>query len=74
MQFDSLSALLHMDGHGVYVWSIVIVSALVIVGLLLIPALSSRRFLTAQRTSLQAAPQAAAPEVRIEEVNNAPGP
>ena len=73
MQFDSVAALLDMGGHGVYVWSVVVVSVLVIVGLLVIPARSSRRFLAELRGSAQAAPERSAPTVRVEEVNNAPG-
>jgi heme exporter protein CcmD len=65
--------MLNMGGHGVYVWSVVVISVLVIVGLLVLPAMSSRRFLASQRGAVEAEPVTAAPVVRIEEVNNAPG-
>ena len=72
MQFDSLADALHMGGHGVYVWIVVVVSVLVIGGLLLIPALSNRRFLAEQQGSPESDSRSA-PSVRIEEVNNASG-
>ena len=75
MQFDSLAAALAMDGHGAYVWAVVVITTLVIGGLLLLPIRSSRRFLDEQRQLIhqgQAAERApAAPVVTIEEVNNA---
>ncbi len=61
-----------MDGHGVYVWSVVVVSVLVCAGLLVLPARSARRFIAGLSEGEAPAPQAA-PSVRIEEVNNAPG-
>ena len=73
MQFDSVAALLDMGGHGVYVWSVVIVSVLVIAGLLALPAISSRRFLASLRGAVPGTQEQAAPAVRVEEVNNAPG-
>ena len=77
MQFDSLAAALAMDGHGPYVWTVVVVSVVVIAGLLLAPASSSRRFLREQRTAMgrgaQGPAERAAPTAVIEEVNNAPG-
>ena len=72
MQFETLAAALHMDGHGIYVWSVVVVSVLVVIGLLLIPAISHRRFLAALRDAPRNESRAA-PSVRIEEVNNASG-
>ncbi|MEP5764511.1 MAG: heme exporter protein CcmD [Halieaceae bacterium] len=48
MQFDSLAAALAMDGHGAYVWFVALVTFAVIAGLLLLPSLSSRRFLREQ--------------------------
>jgi heme exporter protein D len=53
VQFDSLAAALAMDGHGVYVWSVVVVSTLVAGALLLLPGLSARRFLREQRARLR---------------------
>ena len=73
MQFESVSAALTMNGHGVFVWAVFAVSAVVIVGMLLLPALSSRRLLESQRSQQGDAGEAAAPTVRIEEVNNASG-
>jgi heme exporter protein D len=80
VQFDSLAAALAMDGHGPYVWAVVFASTLVIVGLLLLPTLSSRRLLREQR-SISGSPMreyreqadAPAPTAVVEEVNNAPG-
>jgi len=75
--FESLSQALHMAGHGGYVWTVVALSALVIAGLLLGPAMASRRTLAQLRLQAgarQGAGQSdAAPAVRIEEVNNASG-
>ena len=73
MQFDSLSAALAMDGHGFYVWAVVVVSTVVIAGMLLVPILSSRRLLERQRQQQTETLEPAAPTVRIEEVNNASG-
>lgn len=73
MQFDNLAAALNMGGHGAYVWSVVLVSILVVAGLLVLPARASRRFLAEQRVAPQVAGEAPAPAVRIEEVNNASG-
>ena len=73
MQFDSIAAALAMDGHGPYVWAVVFISTVVIVGMLLLPVLSSRRFMAEQRGLLSPVEKAAAPTVTIEEVNNAPG-
>jgi heme exporter protein D len=45
MYFASLQDLLIMDGHGIYVWSTVIVTLLVMVWLLVAPMLSRRALL-----------------------------
>ena len=37
MYFDNLSQALHMDGHGVYVWTVFAVSMLVVAGMLFLP-------------------------------------
>ena len=37
MYFDSLGQALHMDGHGVFVWTVCVVAVIVIAGLLLLP-------------------------------------
>jgi heme exporter protein D len=73
VQFESVAAALAMDGHGVYVWTVVAVSAAVIVAMLLMPVLSSRRQLERHRHDGEIEPEVSAPRVRIEEVNNASG-
>ena len=45
MYFDSFEALLAMDGHGVFVWSAYLVTALVIAYMLLSPLRRRRRLL-----------------------------
>ena len=45
MYFDSLSALLAMDGHGGYVWSVYGLVTLVIIFLVLMPINRKRRLL-----------------------------
>ena len=55
MQFDSLAAVLAMDGHGAYVWAVVAITAMTVAWLLLAPLLRARRELTAQRDLLQRA-------------------
>jgi len=45
MYFDSLHALLTMDGHGAYVWTAYGVTILVIVAALCAPLRRRRRFL-----------------------------
>ena len=45
MYFDSLDALLQMDGHGAYVWSAYAITLVVIVFMLLLPARRKKRFL-----------------------------
>jgi heme exporter protein CcmD len=77
MQFESFAAALAMDGHGVYVWTVVAVSAAIVTGLLLVPHLASRRFLRTLRSSTPQVgrrdPEVRAPTAVIEEVRNAPG-
>ena len=45
MYFASFQDLLAMDGHGIYVWSAVILSLLVLVWLIVVPLLSRRALL-----------------------------
>jgi heme exporter protein D len=45
MYFDSLQALLFMDGHGIYVWSTYLVVVVVLSGLLIQPFLRRRQLL-----------------------------
>jgi len=41
-QFQDLSQMLTMDGHGVYVWSAVIVTLIIIIGLIVRPLLQHK--------------------------------
>jgi len=45
MYFDSVGAVLFMDGHGAYVWTAYLVTAVVIALILLPPARRRRRLL-----------------------------
>jgi heme exporter protein D len=45
MYFDSVSAALAMDGHGVYVWSAYFITAIAIALIMTIPVRRSRKFL-----------------------------
>ncbi len=45
MYFDSLGAIVHMEGHGGYVWSAYLITVAVLVLLLLAPRRRQRRFL-----------------------------
>ena len=45
MYFASFQDLLAMDGHGIYVWSAVIISLLVLAWLIVAPILSRRALL-----------------------------
>jgi heme exporter protein D len=75
MYFDSLQSLIHMDGHGVFVWSTYAVAAVVIAWLLVAPLRRRRRLLAeiaaARRRDLARAD--AAPAHNREESLNAPG-
>ena len=53
MQFDSFSEALAMAGHGGYVWSVYAVALLVILFLLLMPVLRSRRTMARLRVQWQ---------------------
>ena len=46
MYFKNLEQLLHMDGHGVFVWAAYAIAVFVIIVILLAPARRQRRFLT----------------------------
>jgi heme exporter protein D len=75
MYFDSLEALIHMDGHGLFVWSAYAVAALVIVWLLVAPLRRRRRLLAeiaAARRRGPARPDAVSAHEREENLN-APG-
>ena len=76
MQFESVAAALAMDGHGVYVWTVVAVTVVITAAMLLLPGLAARRLLDEQRGLLRAETveeERPAPTAIIEEVNNAPG-
>lgn len=45
MYFESIDALLHMDGHGVYVWPAYLVTIVVLVCLFVAPLRRQRRLL-----------------------------
>ena len=45
MYFDSFDALMHMDGHGGFVWAAYFITCTVVALLLLAPRLRQRRFL-----------------------------
>ena len=45
MQFDSLAALWHMNGHGAYVWSVYAVVVVALCALVAAPLLERRRLL-----------------------------
>ena len=53
MYFESLSALLAMDGHGSFVWSAYAIAALVLASLVLSPLRKKRRFFLQQRQQLR---------------------
>jgi len=44
MYFESLSAALHMDGHGVFVWSAYLITIFVIGCLLILPVRREKLF------------------------------
>ena len=45
MYFDSLSAALYMDGHGVFVWSAYLIAMTVVAFMVAAPRFRERRFL-----------------------------
>ena len=45
MYFDSIEALLGMDGHGVFVWTAYLITMIVIAGILIAPLRRKRKFL-----------------------------
>ena len=46
MYFDSLQTLLFMEGHGVYVWTVYLVTIVVIAAVLIAPVRRRNRLLT----------------------------
>lgn len=45
MYFDSLSAALQMDGHGIYVWSAYAITAVVLAIVLILPLRREKAFI-----------------------------
>ncbi len=45
MYFESLDALLYMDGHGAFVWAAYFITAVVVIGMLLLPRRREARLL-----------------------------
>lgn len=58
MYFDSLQALLTMDGHGVYVWTAYLVTVVVVALVLLAPLRRKKRFLRQLSSELKRAQDA----------------
>lgn len=53
MYFESFADLLTMDGHGVYVWSVYAVAAIILGGLILSPVVKRRRFIREESQRLR---------------------
>ncbi|MBE9539161.1 MAG: heme exporter protein CcmD [Proteobacteria bacterium] len=45
MYFDSVSAALHMAGHGVYVWSAYLITVAVVAAVLVLPLRREKAFI-----------------------------
>ena len=45
MYFDSIEALLSMDGHGGFVWTAYLITMVVIAGILIAPVRRKKKFL-----------------------------
>jgi heme exporter protein D len=61
MYFDSLSAVLTMDGHGAYVWSAYALTLLVVIYLVISPGRRQRRMLRELRGEIRRKQQHATP-------------
>ncbi len=46
LYFRSVDSLLDMDGHGAFVWSAYLISAVVLVAIVLVPVRRKRKFLS----------------------------
>lgn len=44
MYFESMSELLRMDGHGIYVWSVFVVALVILASQVMIPVVKVRQF------------------------------
>ncbi len=66
MYFDSLHALLTMEGHGAYVWTAYLVTTMVIATVLLAPLRRRRHFLVQLAAELKRAKGASGTSTRGE--------
>ena len=48
MYFDSFEALLHMDGHGAFVWTAYLITMVVVAAILIAPGRRKKKFLQQQ--------------------------
>ncbi|CAA0088485.1 Uncharacterised protein [Halioglobus japonicus] len=64
MYFDSLQAVLHMDGHGFYVWAAYAVTLVTLTATVIAPVLRRRRFLRQLAAQLKRAQGATAASAR----------
>jgi heme exporter protein D len=48
-QFDSVAAFIHMDGHGVYVWSCYVLVYAILMYLTVSPLIQKKNFLEQQK-------------------------
>ena len=71
MYFESLQAVLAMDGHGVFVWPAYLVTLLVVIGMLVAPLSRRRRLLRELSGDIRRA--GAALENPVEEGGDASG-
>ena len=55
MYFESFDALLHMDGHGVFVWAAYLITLVVIVSIFVLPLRRKSRFLRQMKGELRRA-------------------
>lgn len=69
MYFDSLQAVIDMDGHGAFVWAAYAITLAVLATLLITPVLKSRRLRRELAGQIKRAAQAGAPN----EVSDASG-
>jgi heme exporter protein D len=66
MYFDSLHALLTMEGHGVYVWTAYLLTIVVIAAAMLSPLRRRKRFLLQLAAELERAQRAPDVSARTE--------
>lgn len=53
MYFENFNALMHMDGHGIFVWSAYAITFIVLLTLVVGPMMKKRRFIKQQRMQLR---------------------